>query len=97
MNISQLPEIARVRIALAQLRAKTFSTHRVANATAVESLNFPLASVVPFPACASVTGGPPRPGADSPFPRPVQCPDLGPVIELPEVGGLRHRYVRQAA
>ena len=34
---------------------------------------------------------------DSPFPRPVQCPDLGPAIELPEVGGLHHRYVRQAA
>jgi hypothetical protein len=53
---------------IAQLRPKTFSTHRVANATAVESLNFPLASVVPFPACASVTGGPPRPGAESTLP-----------------------------
>ncbi len=48
--------------------SQTFSTHRVANATAVESLNFPLASVVPFPACASVTGGPPRPGAESTLP-----------------------------
>jgi len=29
--------------------------------------------------------------------RPVQGPELGEVIELPEVGGLYHRYVREAA
>jgi hypothetical protein len=34
---------------------------------------------------------------DSPEPRAVQGPDLGQVVELPEVGGLHHRYVREAA
>ena len=34
---------------------------------------------------------------DAPEPRSVQGPELGKVIELPEVGGLQHRYVRQAA
>jgi hypothetical protein len=56
------------RGSLAQLHLKTFSTHPVANATAAESLNFPSASVVPFSACASVTGGPPSPGAEPPLP-----------------------------
>ena len=34
---------------------------------------------------------------DAPEPRTVQGPELGRVIELPEVGGLHHRYVREAA
>jgi putative transposase len=34
---------------------------------------------------------------DAPKPRAVQGPELGKVIELPEVGGLHHRYVRPAA
>ena len=34
---------------------------------------------------------------DAPIPRAIQRPDLGRVIELPEVGGLHHRYVREAA
>jgi hypothetical protein len=34
---------------------------------------------------------------DAPEPRSVQAPELGEVTELPEVGGLHHRYVRQAA
>ena len=34
---------------------------------------------------------------DAPEPRPVQPPELGPVIERSEVGGLHHRYERQAA
>ena len=34
---------------------------------------------------------------DAPDSRPVQPPELGSVIELPEVGGLHHRYERRAA
>jgi len=34
---------------------------------------------------------------DSLVPRPVESPDRGQVIELPLVGGLHHRYLRQAA
>jgi hypothetical protein len=34
---------------------------------------------------------------DTPLPRNVQPPALGKVIELPEVGGLHHRYERRAA
>jgi len=34
---------------------------------------------------------------DAPEPRAVHGPELGRVIELPEVGGLHHRYVREAA
>jgi len=34
---------------------------------------------------------------DAPETRPVQPPELGSVIELPEVGGLHHRYERRAA
>jgi putative transposase len=34
---------------------------------------------------------------DSPVPRPVQSPDCGEVIEMPLIGGLHHRYLRQAA
>jgi transposase InsO family protein len=34
---------------------------------------------------------------DSPEPRPVQPPELGQVVALPQVGGLHHRYERRAA
>jgi putative transposase len=34
---------------------------------------------------------------DTPDPRPVQPPESGPVISIPEVGGLHHRYERRAA
>jgi hypothetical protein len=34
---------------------------------------------------------------DSPLTRPVQTPDEGKVIALPQVGGLHHRYERRAA
>jgi transposase InsO family protein len=34
---------------------------------------------------------------DCPRPRPVQRPWLGPIWEVPEVGGLHHHYERQAA
>jgi putative transposase len=34
---------------------------------------------------------------DCPEPRPVQLPDLGEVIAVPEVGGLHHHYERRAA
>jgi putative transposase len=34
---------------------------------------------------------------DAPVPRPVQLRELGPVQEVPEVGGLHHHYERRAA
>ncbi len=34
---------------------------------------------------------------DSPKPREIQLPDKGRIIEIPEVGGLHHRYERRAA
>ena len=34
---------------------------------------------------------------DAPDGRPTEPPELGPVIAIPEVGGLHHRYVRRAA
>jgi len=34
---------------------------------------------------------------DTPAPREVQPPERGAVVELPEVGGLHHRYERRAA
>jgi putative transposase len=34
---------------------------------------------------------------DSPEPRPVQQPDIGPVVSVRQVGGLHHRYERRAA
>ena len=34
---------------------------------------------------------------DSPVPRPVTTPEQGPVVEFPQVGGLHHLYIRQAA
>jgi putative transposase len=36
-------------------------------------------------------------GKDAPEPRPIQMPELGAVIALPEVGGLHHHYERRAA
>jgi putative transposase len=36
-------------------------------------------------------------GKDPPESRPIQPPEHGPVVELPEVGGLHHRYERRAA
>jgi transposase InsO family protein len=36
-------------------------------------------------------------GKDSPVPRSIQPSELGRVVELPQVGGLRHRYERRAA
>ena len=34
---------------------------------------------------------------DAPEPRPVEYPDQGGIVEIPMVGGLHHRYTRQAA
>jgi putative transposase len=34
---------------------------------------------------------------DAPESRPVQPPELGSIVELPEVGGLHHCYQRRAA
>jgi putative transposase len=34
---------------------------------------------------------------DSPEPRSIQPPDMGPVVAVPQVGGLHHRYERRAA
>ena len=34
---------------------------------------------------------------DAPEPRPVERPDHGGIVEMPVVGGLHHRYTRQAA
>jgi len=34
---------------------------------------------------------------DAPIPRKIQPPELGRVVELPQVGGLHHRYERRAA
>ena len=34
---------------------------------------------------------------DSPQPRPIARPTIGPVVAIPQVGGLHHRYDRQAA
>jgi putative transposase len=36
-------------------------------------------------------------GKDAPEPRAVHPPSMGEIVELPEVGGLHHRYVRKAA
>jgi hypothetical protein len=34
---------------------------------------------------------------DAPDVRPVELPAAGRIVQMPEVGGLHHRYVRQAA
>jgi hypothetical protein len=34
---------------------------------------------------------------DTPESRPVQPPELGRVVAVPQVGGLHHRYERRAA
>jgi putative transposase len=34
---------------------------------------------------------------DTPDPRPIQGPEVGCIVELPEVGGLHHHYERLAA
>jgi hypothetical protein len=34
---------------------------------------------------------------DAPIPRPITMPDDGRVVAIPQVGGLHHRYERQAA
>jgi hypothetical protein len=34
---------------------------------------------------------------DAPEPRAIQSLELGAVVEIPEVGGLHHRYERRAA
>ncbi|HJX64132.1 MAG TPA: integrase core domain-containing protein [Polyangia bacterium] len=36
-------------------------------------------------------------GKDAPEPRAVHPPSMGEIVELPEVGGLHHRYERLAA
>ena len=36
-------------------------------------------------------------GKDAPEPRAVHPPSMGQIVELPEVGGLHHRYERRAA
>jgi transposase InsO family protein len=36
-------------------------------------------------------------GKDAPEPRAVHAPNMGDIVELPEVGGLHHRYERRAA
>ena len=36
-------------------------------------------------------------GKDTPEIRPVQSPEAGCVVAIPEVGGLHHRYERRAA
>jgi putative transposase len=36
-------------------------------------------------------------GRDAPDRRPIEPPGLGMVIQIPEAGGLHHRYVRRAA
>jgi hypothetical protein len=34
---------------------------------------------------------------DTPDLRPIELPAAGKIVQLPEVGGLHHRYLRQAA
>jgi hypothetical protein len=34
---------------------------------------------------------------DAPDVRPIEPPDVGIIVPIPEVGGLHHRYARRAA
>jgi hypothetical protein len=34
---------------------------------------------------------------NAPDSRPIEPPERGPIIPIPEVGGLHHRYIRHAA
>ena len=34
---------------------------------------------------------------DAPDRRPIERPEMGRIVPMPEVGGLHHRYARQAA
>jgi hypothetical protein len=34
---------------------------------------------------------------DAPDVRPIERPEVGQVVQIPEVGGLHHRYIRRAA
>jgi transposase InsO family protein len=36
-------------------------------------------------------------GKDCPEPRPVEPPEMGKIVAIPQVGGLHHRYTRKAA
>jgi len=36
-------------------------------------------------------------GKDCPEPRPIQPPGMGPIVAVPRIGGLHHRYERRAA
>jgi hypothetical protein len=36
-------------------------------------------------------------GKDAPEPREVCPPEMGEIVAIPEVGGLRHRHERRAA
>jgi hypothetical protein len=36
-------------------------------------------------------------GKDTPATRPMQSPEAGTIIAIPQVGGLHHRYERRAA
>jgi len=40
---------------------------------------------------------PPSLNKDAPIPRPIAAPVDGRVVAIPQVGGLHHRYKRQAA
>jgi hypothetical protein len=42
-------------------------------------------------------GGHRPPRLDAPIPRPIAMPSDGLVVAIPQVGGLHHRYERQAA
>ena len=45
----------------------------------------------------SLESNAPRRGKDTPDDRPIAGTSTGPIVEIPEVGGLHHRYERRAA